>query len=289
MKLEVKNVSKKFDKKTVLNNVNFVVKSGEVISLIGRNGSGKTTMMKLLVGIFNKGTGEIIVDGKSLWNNSNVMKKIIYVPDKFDYFKFTRLKNIMTYYKLIYPNFDSNYFLDELKANGISSKKRVSELSKGESLIFSIILGLACKTEFILLDEPLDGVDVININKVLNYITDAQEAGVGIVISSHRLTYVENISDKIVYLETNENISKELVKENYNKYQIVIKDDVMPKIFSDSRVKIISNLGRVYIAIVADDFDDFEQILNDSDEVQQYDKTQVTLEDIFIAKEERGK
>ena len=86
MKLEIKNLNKKFEKKEVLNNINLEVKSGEVVSLVGRNGSGKTTLLKLITGIYQLDMGEITIDGVNIEQN-NLKSNIIYIPDKFDYFK----------------------------------------------------------------------------------------------------------------------------------------------------------------------------------------------------------
>ena len=105
-------------------------------------------------------------------------------PDKFDYFKYTKIKNIIKYYALAYDNFDKKFFKKELEKNKISLNKKVTELSKGQTVIFGVILGLACRTNFLLLDEPLDGIDIINIKLIINYIIEAQDSGVGILVSS---------------------------------------------------------------------------------------------------------
>lgn len=114
MKLEIKNLSKKFEKKEVLNNINLEVESGEVVSLVGRNGSGKTTLLKLITGIYQLDMGEITIDGVNIEQN-NLKSNIIYIPDKFDYFKYTKIKNIIKYYELAYDNFDEKFFKKELE------------------------------------------------------------------------------------------------------------------------------------------------------------------------------
>lgn len=249
MKLEIKNLSKKFEKKEVLNNINLEVKSGEVVSLVGRNGSGKTTLLKLITGIYQLDMGEITIDGVNIEQN-NLKSNIIYIPDKFDYFKYTKIKNIIKYYELAYDNFDEKFFKKELEKNKISLNKKVTELSKGQTVIFGVILGLACRTNFLLLDEPLDGIDIINIKLIINYIIEAQDSGVGILVSSHQLDYLENISDKIIYIDTTGKYGKEVDKMEYSKYQLVYEDKIPDEFANLDNVRIVSNIGRVYVVLV---------------------------------------
>ena len=255
MKLEIKNLSKKFEKKEVLNNINLEVKSGEVVSLVGRNGSGKTTLLKLITGIYQLDTGEITIDGVNIEQN-NLKSNIIYIPDKFDYFKYTKIKNIIKYYELAYDNFDEKFFKKELEKNKISLNKKVTELSKGQTVIFGVILGLACRTNFLLLDEPLDGIDIINIKLIINYIIEAQDSGVGILVSSHQLDYLENISDKIIYIDTTGKYGKEVDKMAYSKYQLVYEDKIPDELANLDSVRIVSNIGRVYVVLVRGSFEE---------------------------------
>ena len=121
--------------------------------------------------------------------------------------------------------FDEQYFKTELEKIKIYHKpSRLSELSKGQLAIFSLILGISCRTKFILLDEPLDGIDVINTKKIVDYILDAQSDGIGLLISSHQLNSLENISDKVVYLDDGVGVSEEINKDEYSKYQLVYQD-----------------------------------------------------------------
>lgn len=286
MKLEIKNLSKKFEKKEVLNNINLEVESGEVVSLVGRNGSGKTTLLKLITGIYQLDMGEITIDGVNIEQN-NLKSNIIYIPDKFDYFKYTKIKNIIKYYELAYENFDKDYFEKELVKNKISLNKKITELSKGQTVIFGVILGLACRTNFLLLDEPLDGIDIINIKLIINYIIEAQDSGVGILVSSHQLDYLENISDKITYIDTTGKYGKEVDKMAYSKYQLVYEDKIPDELANLDSVRLVSNIGRVYIVLVRGSFEETRDLIQESAPLQ-YDELPVLLEDIFIINNKGG-
>ena len=278
MKLTIEKINKKFSKKIVLNNVSFSVTTGEIVALVGRNGSGKTTLLKILSGIYSKDSGEIGIEGI---DNKNIRKQLIYIPDRFDYFKNSKIKKVCEFYKLAYENFDEQYFKTELEKIKLSQTSRLSELSKGQLAIFSLILGISCRTKFILLDEPLDGIDVINTKKIVDYILDAQSDGIGLLISSHQLNSLENISDKVVYLDDGVGVSEEVNKDEYSKYQLVYQEKISEELRRNPDVRIISNIGRVYVVIMRGSYEVTQEIIQDKD-LLQYDKLPIALEDIFL-------
>ena len=278
MKFTIDNINKNFSKKIVLNNVSFTVNTGEIVALIGRNGSGKTTLLKILSGIYSQDSGEMGIEGV---DNKNIKKQLIYIPDRFDYFKNSKIKRVCEFYKLAYENFDEQYFKTELENVKLSLTSRLSELSKGQLTIFSLILGISCRTKFILLDEPLDGIDVINIKVITNYILDAQSDGIGLLISSHQLNSLENISDKIVYLDDGVGVSEEVNKDEYSKYQLVYQEKISEELRSNPDVRTISNIGRVYVVIMRGSYEVTQDIIQDK-ELLQYDRLPISLEDIFL-------
>ena len=278
MKLTLEKINKKFSKKIVLKNVSFTVSSGEIVALVGRNGSGKTTLLKILSGIYSQDSGEIEIEGV---DNKNIKKQLIYIPDRFDYFKNSKIKKICEFYKLAYENFDAQYFKTELEKIKLSETSRLSELSKGQLAIFSLILGISCRTKFIFLDEPLDGIDVINIKMIVDYILDAQSDGVGLLISSHQLNALENISDKVIYLDDGVGVSEEINKDEYSKYQLVYQEKIPEELRRNPDVRIISNIGRVYVVIMRGSYTATHDIIQDEN-LLQYDKLPIVLEDIFL-------
>lgn len=284
MKLEIRNLHKKYGKKEILKNVNIELETGEILALVGRNGSGKTTLLKTIVGMISKDKGEIFIDNKNIYNNPKLMRELLFIPDRFDYFKYSKIKKVANYYKLIYPQFDKQYFYSQLKEHNFDINKRFSQLSKGETVLISIFLGLACKTKFIFLDEPLDGIDIININKVLDFILEAQEREIGVIVSSHQLSKLEKISNKIYYLGKEDlATTSEVDADNYLKYQVVYDSLDVPELFSNKNVAVLSNIGRVYVIVVDSNFVDFEEELMATKPLQ-FDRLPATLEDIFILK-----
>ena len=131
------------------------------------------------------------------------------------------------------------------------------------------------------MDEPLDGIDIINIKLIINYIIEAQDSGVGILVSSHQLDYLENISDKIIYIDTTGKYGKEVDKMAYSKYQLVYEDKIPDEFANLDSVRIVSNIGRVYVVLVRGSFEETRDLIRESAPLQ-CDELPVLLEDIFI-------
>ena len=116
---------------------------------------------------------------------------------------------------------------------------------------------------------------------IVDYILDAQSDGIGLLISSHQLNALENISDKVVYLDDGVGVSEEINKDEYSKYQLVYQEKIPEELRCNPNLRIISNIGRVYVVIVRGSYDATHDIIQDED-LLQYDKLPIVLEDIFL-------
>lgn len=285
--LKINNIYKSYEQNVVLKDVSFSIIPGKITSLIGRNGSGKTTCLEIISRIINFDSGSIYIDDREIENNIELQEEISFLPDKFDFFKFSNAKTIMEYYEIVYPKFDKDFAINELKKMRIDLKKNVNHLSKGMTTILGLIIILATNSKYILLDEVLDGIDILNKRKILEYILYAAEDGRGILISSHSLSELESISDMAIYITLDGSVSEVDENVKLKKYQIVTDS-----ILSDNDRKnlfIISEIGRVTTILCEDNF---YKILNSIDtKVIQYDEIPIKYEDIFYlegAKEEQN-
>lgn len=282
MILEVRHLYKSFGEKKVLEDVNFNVNSGMISSLIGRNGSGKTTALKILSRALNQDSGDIFIDGEMIDEKISLQSNIAYLPDNFDYFKFTKIGEIPKYYKIIYKDFNFEFYYRELKNLNISLKDIPKNLSKGNKALLGLITVISTKARFILLDEVLDGVDVLNKKKVMRYILDASDNGVGFLIASHQLNELEGISDEANYIGLDgEMESKNIIEKDVNKYQIVLKKLLKKDV--DYPFYITGEIGRVYTILSRHTIEEIKKSLGDN--LVQYDKLDLKYEDIFIMEE----
>lgn len=286
--LEVKNIKKSFDKEIVLDDVSFTLLPHEITGIVGRNGSGKTTLLKVISKIYEKDEGSICFDNKNIYDFPKEMENIAFLPDNFDYFPNNDARFIIANYKIVYPNFDEGFAIRELERNNISLTANSRKLSKGNKTILGLIMVLATNAKVLLVDEVLDGIDVVNREIILRYLIDAREEDRAILISSHELKELSGITDKIIYISLDGKIDKitEANEKNLNKVQIVVKDGLPPDI--RDRAVIRSEIGRVYTVLIAGEHEKLVEELIRPD-ITQFDILPLAIEDHFFWEKERGK
>lgn len=279
MLFEVNNINKSFGKNEVLKDVSFSLLPGTITGIVGRNGSGKTTLLKILCGIYLADSGEFTLDKKKLSEDAKLISHIGFLPDRFDYFNYYKAKDVPEFYKIIYKNFDSDYFFCELNKNEIDPNQTIRNFSKGQKNLLGLITILATKADIILVDEVLDGMDVLNKKLILSYILDAKDAGRTVLASSHDLDHLTGICEEILYLSKDGSLKNTSVDtKNIKKIQIVVKDK-LPKDLLDNSV-LVSSLGRVNIILINASEDLLDHMLA-NDEIVQYDILNLKIEDYF--------
>lgn len=286
MILTSKDISKVFDGKLILDNINFTLKTGEITGLVGRNGSGKTTLLKILSKILDPISGTVLVDDVDLFKNPKLIENIAYLPDSFDFFIYDTGNKAMDYYEIIYPKFDRKFVEEEAKKINIPLDQTIRSLSKGQSTLLGLLIILGTKANILLIDEALDGMDVINKELVLQYLIVAAENDHAILISSHQLDELQGIADNILYLSIDGKV--ENIKDNrdkpLNKVQIVVSESIPEDILKDSLLRF--QLGRVYTVLMERPE---EEILHKliRKEIVQFDILPLKLEDYFYWEKEK--
>lgn len=284
MIVEAFNINKSFNDKKVLNDVSFSLKKGEITGLVGRNGSGKTTLLKILAGIYNQDSGKFKIAGNSLNINPRTIEKLAYLPDRFDYFNYDKVSDIPDFYKIIYPNFDIEFFNREIKKYKMNPKQSVRDFSKGEKNLLGLITILSTNAEVLLVDEILDGMDIINKRYIIEYLLDAKDKDCAVLASSHELSELSGICDNILYLskEGKLSLTGQDEKRNLNKLQVVVLDKLPENI--ENKAVILSHIGRVYTILLDLEEEALMDILNTA-EVVQYDRLDLKIEDYFYLEE----
>lgn len=275
--LQINDIHKSYGEKHVLNGISFSVEKGKVTSLIGRNGSGKTTMLEILSRIISQDGGFISIDDKKIDEDITLQQNIAFLPDRFDLFKYSNAMRIMEFYEIIYPNFDREFVKTELAKLKISPKMDVKNLSKGQSALLGLVIILATGADYILLDEILDGIDVVNRRKVIEYVLDATAAGRAVLISSHSLDELESISDTAIYISLDGSLQAVDQSLNLNKFQIVLKETLKEE--DREKLFITGEIGRVITILTEDSFEEVQKKLKT--EIIQHDIIPVKYEDVF--------
>ena len=275
--LQINDIHKSYGEKHVLNVISFSVEKGKVTSLIGRNGSGKTTMLEILSRIISQDGGFISIDDKKIDEDITLQQNIAFLPDRFDLFKYSNALRIMEFYEIIYPHFDREFVKTELTKLRISPKRDVRNLSKGQSALLGLVIILATGADYILLDEILDGIDVVNRRKVIEYVLDATAAGRAVLISSHSLDELESISDTAIYISLDGSLQAVDQSLNLNKFQIVLKETLKKE--DREKLFITGEIGRVITILTEDSFEEVQKKLKT--EIIQHDIIPVKYEDVF--------
>ncbi|MDR1042842.1 MAG: ABC transporter ATP-binding protein [Clostridiales Family XIII bacterium] len=173
-----------------------------IVGLVGRNGSGKTTFMKVCAGILHPGGGRVSVFGEAPENNLSVLSRVIYaVPDR-AYVKSLKLKGVLGQYRLMFPDFDMGFALRLMDYFGLSGKSKYTGLSRGMAATFNFICAMASRSELTMLDEIVLGMDVTVRKDVYEILLrDFNERPRTFVVSSHLFAEVENIMSGVILID----------------------------------------------------------------------------------------
>ncbi|MDU2202193.1 MAG: ATP-binding cassette domain-containing protein [Anaerococcus hydrogenalis] len=287
MIVEVMSLYKSFGKNKVLEDVNFSLDEGKIYALVGRNGSGKTTLLKIMADIYQKDLGKINIFGKSFKEDKHIIENIAYLPDRFDYFDYSSVEKMLGYYEVIYPNFDKRFVLKELEKNNIDIKKNLKSFSKGYKNLIGLLAVIGTNAKIVLLDEILDGMDVLNKEIILSYILDLRDFGRSVLASSHELEELAKVADETLYLSKDGKLTNlQKNKEKFVKLQIVVKDELDPKILD--RAVLRFKLGRVY-TILIENRENLMDVIKNNESVVQFDILDPKIEDNFYWEKGRSK
>lgn len=196
--IEVVGVKKKFRRKKVLENITFNVKKGEITALLGLNGVGKSTLLKIIMGLVKQDEGEVLFNGEKL--NYKTYENIAFVPDVLNTYGDMKIKDAFEYMSMMYEKWDMDKAYEMLKNFKLTDDLKINKLSKGNIARVKLILGFARHPEYLLLDEPFSGIDIFTREKFIESLIGYMDNDIGILLTTHELKEVENIVDKVVFL-----------------------------------------------------------------------------------------
>lgn len=287
--IEFKNVKKTFNhEKTVLNNVSFVIPDNVIYGLIGANGVGKSSLLRLITNVLKEDEGEILIDGRSIYDNEEIKKNIVFVPDDLFFFSNYNLIDTAKFYMSLYEEFDMDFVFKEAKRLKLDIKKNISKFSKGMKRECALLCALACNTKYIILDETFDGLDpVIRKHFKELLIKQMTKRDTTIILSSHSLRELEDICDTLGLLyngniflnEDIDNLKKKIVK-----VQVAFNKNIDDEYFKDIPTLSYKRVGNVITIIMEDSKSDRKKIEKLNPTLVEY--LPLSLEEIFIYKME---
>ena len=232
--IQIKNFSMKFGTKTVIKDLSFEVMRGEVFGFLGSNGSGKTTTLRALLGLYEPTAGELLVDGKPYAVEDGV--KPGYLPEERGLYKKEKVIDTMIYFgrlKGLSQEEARDFSIKYLERVGLSdkAKTRLDKLSGGQQQKIQLGVTIMGDPELLILDEPTKGFDPVNRRLLMNIIEERQKAGATVVFVTHQMEEVERLCDKVVLLKDGNAVEYGTVADIRKKYGGKSLDDIFVKIY----------------------------------------------------------
>ena len=226
--LEVKHLTKTFDGKKILDDVNLVIPEGKIVGLLGKNGVGKSTLIKSINDLLTIDEGEILFKGKKLGVYSK--EHISYLPERTYLDKSMKVSEVIDYFTEFYKDFDKERAYRLLKDLKLDSDKRIIKMSKGMQEKLQLILVMSRDADLYILDEPLSGVDPATRDYILDTILSNFKEGASIIISTHLITDIERILDEVVFIDEGKIVLNSSADELRNKEKSSI-DEIFRRMF----------------------------------------------------------
>lgn len=237
--IELRNITKSFDKMKAVDNVSVTIRENTVFGLIGTNGAGKSTVLRMIAGILEPEQGEIAIDGLPVFDNMDAKKKLYFIADEPYFFANCNAVDMQKYLISVYPEFAVEDFYNYLVNFGLDKKRKVNTYSKGMRKQLALICGICSGAKYLLCDETFDGLDPVMRQGIKSiFASEMERRGMTPVIASHNLRELEDICDHVGLLHKGGVLlSKDLedMKCNIQKIQCVFKT-------LEDEAKVISSL-----------------------------------------------
>ncbi|EPD9049743.1 ATP-binding cassette domain-containing protein [Listeria monocytogenes] len=281
--MKIRNLTKKMDNNLVLKDVSFDLKAGEITALIGRNGVGKTTLFSTMTGIYLPDEGDVFLDEESIFKHPEVKQQLFFLEDNMNHFNTYSVQTVVKIYRQIYPTFDEAFFSELMQRFELPMKAKLMSFSKGRKALFFIILAFSINVRFLLLDEPMDGLDIIIKKQILAIIKDTvKKRGTSVVIASHRLDELEAIADRVIVLKgasVEFDYYLEDMRTDAVKIQVAFKTKKIPD-FVKNNAQLLYRNGRIYTLLVTKNASSFLAELRLEEPVL-LEEMSISIEDIF--------
>jgi ABC-2 type transport system ATP-binding protein len=283
--IQAEKLTKTFDKKVALDNLTCRIPDGCVYGLVGSNGAGKSTFLRLLCGIYKADAGKILYDGMPVYENPGVKETIMFVPDELYFLPQASMNRMAKMYRAIYKNFSMEKFKKLAEAFGLDPKANINTFSKGMKRQAATALALAVQPKYLFFDDTFDGLDPVkrNLVKTLIY-NDVAERNSTAIITSHSLRELEDTCDQLALLHQGGIVFESDIqdlKTSLFKVQIAFREPYSCDLFGDLPMLTYTQKGSVATFILRGDKEETEARLSAMDPLV-LDILPLSLEEVFI-------
>ena len=281
--IQVRDLVKSFEGFRALDGLNITVPKGAVYGLVGPNGAGKSTVIRHLAGIYRQDSGEVLIDGQPVYENPAVKSRLAYIPDDIFYYTQATIKDMMHFYRELYPSFDEGVFESLGQVFQLDPKRMMRRLSKGQQKQAAFWLALSLRPEVVILDEPVDGLDPVMRRQVWSLLlSDVAERGTTVLVSSHNLRELEDVCDHVGIMDHGKMLLERSLSElqdNIVKIQLAYADG--GQLPEDLEILHRSATGRLQQLILRGTAEELSRKLRATDPLF-LDVVPLSLEEIFI-------
>lgn len=287
--IDVTSLVKKFGNKVALDGITFTIGGGSVFGLVGSNGAGKSTLLRSLAGIYKADGGDILVDGQTPFENSDVKSKIFFIPDYPYFFPQATMEDMADFYSKTYSNWNQQRYQELCSLFPLDRKAKIINMSKGMQRQAALINALAAQPDYLLLDEIFDGLDPVMrqlLKKLLS--SDVSERGMSVVIASHNLRELEDLCDHVGLMHKGGVVFEQeldALKLGIHRVQAIFKPLPEPEAFAGLDIIKTETRGSLMNLVIRGGK---EEILNRLNELNPVfiELLPLTLEEVFISEME---
>lgn len=284
--IQVNHVVKSFDGFKALDGLDMHVKGGSIYGLVGPNGAGKSTIIRHITGIYRPDSGSVVVDGVPVYENPQMKSRIAWIPDELYYFVSASTRDMMKFYRGIYPKFDDKRYQALREAfPAVDEKAPIRRLSKGMQKQSAFWLALCCNPDILVLDEPVDGLDPVMRRQVWSLLmNDVSQRGTTVLVSSHNLRELEDVCDHVGILSHGKVLLERSLSElqdNILKMQVVFQETEMPKMPEEMNVLHVTKVGRIHTLIIRGNMEEIKAQIATYNPILM-EALPLSLEEIFI-------
>ena len=251
--LEAKNVVKSFDGFRALDNLTMTVPKSAVYGLVGPNGAGKSTIIRHFTGVYRPDAGELLLEGKPIYENPAVKRRMAVIPDDWYYFPQASIAEMAKLYAGMYPEFSRERYEKMKEVFPLNDKQMIRRMSKGMQKQAAFWLTMCCMPEYLILDEPVDGLDPVMRRQVWSLLLgDVADRGTTVLVSSHNLRELEDVCDHVGILNKGKVLlerSLSDLQDNTVKLQVAYSGEE-PELPAGLNILHKSHVGRVYTYIL---------------------------------------
>ena len=283
--IEVKKLVKTFDGFTALDSATLTVPKGAVYGLVGPNGAGKSTLLRHITGVYKQDSGQVLVNGVPVFENRHAKERIVSIPDDWFYYNQSTIREMAKLYAGMYPQFDGGRFEKLRELFHLPEKKPIRRMSKGMQRQAAFWITMSCMPEYLVLDEPVDGLDPVMRRQVWQVLLDDVSArGTTVLLSSHNLRELEDVCDHVGIMDKGKVLLERTLsdlQDNTVKIQVAYKTTEEPTLPAELQVLHHSRVGRVHTYIMRGSSEEICRRMQITDPVL-LEAIPLTLEEIFI-------